>query len=160
MNGDSKYGMKCAEFDALLSEALDGILGETDEARFQAHLAACSNCASAFGEAKAGLLWLENLKEEDVEPPADMMENILRATIGTSPIPQAAKPTKSWWERLKETSALAPVFQTVLQPRFAMGFGMAFFSITMLLNLAGVKVKNIRYIDLRPSAIAEAYGKT
>jgi hypothetical protein len=159
MNGDSKYGMKCAEFDALLADALDDLLSETDEARFKAHLAACSNCASAFGEAKAGLQWLLELKGDEVDPPPAMFENILKATIGTSPIPQAAKPTKSWWERLKETPALAPVFQTVLQPRFAMGFGMAFFSITMLLNLAGVKVKNIRYIDLRPSAIVEAYGK-
>lgn len=160
MNGDSKFGMKCAEFDALTADALDGILSETDEARFQAHLAACSNCASAFGEAKAGLQWLLELKGDEVEPPPAMFENILKATIGTSPIPQAAKPTKAWWERLKETPALAPIFQTVLQPRFAMGFGMAFFSITMLLNLAGVKVKNIRYIDLRPTAIKEAYGKT
>jgi hypothetical protein len=160
MNGDSKYGMKCAEFDALLADALDDLLSETDEARFQAHLAACSNCASVFGEAKAGLQWLLELKGDEVDPPPAMFENILKATIGTSPIPQAAKPTKGWWERLKESPALAPIFQTVLQPRFAMGFGMAFFSITMLLNLAGVKVKNIRYIDLRPAAIKEAYGKT
>lgn len=160
MNGDSKYAMKCAEFDALLADALDDLLGEADEARFQAHLAACSNCVSALEEAKAGLQWLSALKEDEAEPPAAMVENILRATIGTSPIPRAAKATKSWWAWLKETPALAPVFQTVLQPRFAMGFGMAFFSITMLLNLAGVKVKNIRYLDLRPSAIAEAYGKT
>ncbi len=160
MNGDSKFGMKCAEFDALIADALDSILSETDEARFQAHLAACSNCASAFGEAKAGLQWLLELKGDEVDPPPAMFENILKATIGTSPIPQAARPTKGLWERLKESPALAPIFQTVLQPRFAMGFGMAFFSITMLLNLAGVKVKNIRAIDLRPSAVKEAYGKT
>ena len=30
---------------------------------------------------------------------------------------------------------------------------MAFFSISLLLNLAGIRLKDVRYIDLRPSAI-------
>ncbi|HYG98673.1 MAG TPA: zf-HC2 domain-containing protein [Terriglobales bacterium] len=160
MSGESKLGMQCAEFEVLLSDQLDGLLSESDEQRFQAHLAACQSCAPMYNEVHAGLAWLSALKEDEVEPPAEMVTNILRATVGISPIPQAAKPEKSWWERLKETPALAPFFQTVLQPRFAMGFGMAFFSITMLLNLSGVKVKNIRYIDLSPSAIVTAYGET
>jgi len=160
MSGESKIGMQCAEFEALLADALDGILGGAEEERFQAHLAVCSSCAPLYNEARAGLAWLSELKEDEAEPPAAMVENILRATIGTSPIPKAAKPAKPWWEQLKEMPVLAPVFQTVLQPRFAMGFGMAFFSITMLLNLAGVKVNKIRYVDLRPSAIVTTYYET
>lgn len=160
MNGESKIGMQCAEFEAILADALDGSLSETQEKRFQTHLATCRSCAPLYNETKSGLAWLSVLKEDEAEPPAAMVENILRATIGTSPIPKAAKPAKPWWERLKEVPALAPVFQTVLQPRFAMGFGMAFFSITMLMNLAGVKVKNIRYVDLRPAAIVTAYYET
>ncbi len=152
--------MQCAEFEAMLTDALDGMLGEADQARFQDHLAVCSNCAPLFNEAEAGLRWLSALKEDEVEPPAMMVENILRATIGTSPIPKAAKETKSWWERLKETPVLAPVLQTVFQPRFAMGFGMAFFSIMMLLNLAGIQLKNLRYVDLRPAAIVTVYYET
>lgn len=113
-----------------------------------------------YNEVHAGLAWLSTLKDDEVEPPAEMVTSILRATVGTSPIPKAAKPEKALWQRLKETPALAPFFQTVLQPRFAMGFGMAFFSITMLLNLTGVKVKNIRYVNLSPSAIVTAYGET
>jgi hypothetical protein len=160
MNGESKFEMQCAEFEAVLADALDGTLGEAEDKRFQAHLAACTHCAPLFNEAQAGLNWLSALKADEVEPPAAMMENILRATIGTSPIPQAAKPAKPWWERLKENPALAPIFQTVLQPRFAMGFGMAFFSITMLMNLAGVKVTSIRHVDLRPSAMITTYYET
>lgn len=160
MSGESKFGMQCAEFEALLTDHLDGLLGEADEQRFQAHLAACPACAPMYNEVHAGLAWLSSLKDDEVEPPVEMVTNILRATVGTSPIPKAAKPEKAWWERLKETPALAPFFQTVLQPRFAMGFGMAFFSITMLLNLTGVKVKNIRYVDLSPSAIVTFYGET
>lgn len=152
--------MQCAEFEAMLTDALDGMLGKADQSRFQTHLAVCSSCAPLFNEAEAGLKWLSALKEDEAVPPARMIENILRATIGTSPIPLAAKETKSWWERLKETTVFAPVFQTVFQPRFAMGFGMAFFSVMMLLNLAGIQVKNLRYIDLRPAAIVTAYYET
>jgi Putative zinc-finger len=160
MNGEKKNRMQCAEFEAMLTDALDGMLGEADESRFQAHLAVCSNCAPLFNEAQLGLKWLSALKEDEAEPPARMVENILRATIGTSPIPKAAKETKPWWERLKETPVFGPIVHTVFQPRFAMGFGMAFFSITMLLNVAGVQLKNIRYIDLRPSAIVTTYYET
>lgn len=173
MNGENKFGippggenisgnhgMQCAEFEALTADALDHILSEEDEQRFQAHLARCASCAPMFHEAQAGLQWLSALKQDEAEPPSRMVENILRATVGTSPIPKAAKPEKSWWEQLKGSPYLAPVLQSVLQPRFAMGFGMAFFSITMLLNLAGVKVNNIRRVDLRPAAIVTAYYET
>jgi hypothetical protein len=46
------------------------------------------------------------------------------------------------------------------QPRFAMSFGMAFFSISLTLSLAGVRVTDIRHLDLRPSAIKRAYYQT
>lgn len=157
MNGEKTNRMQCAEFEAMLTDALDGTLSNADQARFQDHLAACSNCEPVFQEAQAGLKWLSALREDEVEPPARMVENILRATIGTSPIPRTANETKSWRERLNEIPVFAPVFQTIFQPRFAMGFGMAFFSVMMLLNLAGIQVKNLRYIDLRPAAVVTAY---
>ncbi len=158
MNGETKNRMQCAEFEAILSDALDGLLSTSDDIRFKAHLASCSSCAPMFHEAEAGLKWLSALKDDETAEPSPMLaESILRATIGTSPIPQAPKQTKSWLEHLKETPFLAPVFQAVFQPRFAMGFGMAFFSITMLLNLAGVQLNKV---DLRPAAIVTAYYET
>ena len=158
MNGETKNRMQCAEFEAVLADALDGMLSTSDDIRFQAHLASCSSCAPLFHEAEAGLKWLSALKEDEAAEPSPMLvENILRATIGTSPIPQAPKETKSWLERLKEMPVFAPVFHTVFQPRFAMGFGMAFFSITMLLNLAGV---DLRKVSLKPAAVVTAYYET
>ena len=46
------------------------------------------------------------------------------------------------------------------QPRFAMSFGMAFFSLSISLSLAGVKVSDVRRVDLRPSAIKRTYYET
>jgi len=48
----------------------------------------------------------------------------------------------------------------VLQPRFAMSFGMAFFSVSLMLHLSGVKAADFRHLDLRPSAIAKTFYET
>ena len=54
----------------------------------------------------------------------------------------------------------APVFAVARQPRFAMSFGMAFFSISISLSLAGVKLSNVRRVDLQPAAIKRTYYET
>jgi hypothetical protein len=113
-----------------------------------------------FAEARTGMQWLRSLAV--VEPPANFVRNVLAATTGrTETMTQAPGPRESWWEKLRDT--LRPVFVPVLQPKFAMAFAMAFFSISLVLNLAGVKVSNLSRVDLRPSAIVrgayEAQGR-
>ncbi len=156
MSSQSQHGMHCAEFDALLWEALDGSLGAEDMARFQAHRAECSSCGPMFAEAKAGRTLLHALDE--VEPPANLVHNILAATVGRVEEAPAARPRESWWERLR--GRLQPVTGPVLQPKFMMSFAMAFFSITLLLNVAGVNVRDLRHVDLRPSALMRGYYET
>jgi hypothetical protein len=41
-----------------------------------------------------------------------------------------------------------------------MSFGMAFFSLTITMSLAGVKLGDLRHADLRPSAIKRNYYET
>lgn len=41
-----------------------------------------------------------------------------------------------------------------------MSFGMAFFTLSVSLSLAGVKVSDISHVDLRPSAIRRTYYET
>jgi hypothetical protein len=41
-----------------------------------------------------------------------------------------------------------------------MSFGMAFFSLSISLSLAGVKLTDVRHADLRPSAIRRDYYET
>jgi hypothetical protein len=41
-----------------------------------------------------------------------------------------------------------------------MSFGMAFFSLSMALNLAGVRLSDVRHVDLRPSAMVRQYHMT
>ncbi len=164
MPGETKNGMQCAEFDALLNEALDGdatLTGPKMES-FQAHARVCAVCGPLFAEADAGRRWLKSLAE--VEPPANLVHNILLATTGHESKSVAVRATAgaSWADKL--TAWLRPVFSPVLavgrQPRFAMSFGMAFFSLSISLSLAGVKVSDVRHVDMRPSAIKRAYYET
>ncbi len=165
MPGETNYGMQCSEFDALLTEALDGTLSGQKLDRFHAHANACSVCGSLFAEIDAGRRLLHSLA--DVEPPAHLLHNILAATTGLDTTrmhePGRVQPAQpSWLDRIQQWVApvSAPVFALVRQPRFAMSFGMAFFSISMALNIAGVKLADVRHADVRPSAVVRQYHIT
>jgi anti-sigma factor RsiW len=161
MSGENKTRMQCTDFEALLADVLDGTLAPVQMESFQAHLAQCDRCAPMFAEAEAGLKWLDMLHEEEVEPPAHMVNRILTATIGTAQMPSVElRARKSWVERVLQYPWVAPVIQTVRQPRFAMSFAMAFFSVTMLLNVAGVRFSELKTADLRPSAIMRGVSQT
>ena len=80
MAGEIKNGMQCGEFDALLSEALDGPLTGEKLESFQAHARVCAVCGPLLAEADAGRRWLKSLDE--VEPPVNLVHNILVATTG------------------------------------------------------------------------------
>ena len=162
MAGETKNGMQCAEFDALLIEALDATLTGPKLERFQAHARVCGVCGPLFAEADAGRRWLKSLPE--IDAPSHLVHNILLATTGYESKRAAVRTGEkaSWMDAV--TAWLRPVFGPVLsmsrQPRFAMSFGMAFFSLSISLSLAGVKVSDVRHVDLRPSAIKRTYYET
>ena len=151
-------GMQCVEVEALLAEALDGTLHGSALAAFEAHRDSCPACRVMVEEAGSGMHWLKGLDE--IEPPRNLVHNILAQTIGQIPEPRTAQAPKGegWLERLK--GKLSPIFAPVVTPRFAMSFGMAFFSITMLLSIAGFHVADLRHVDLSAKGITKAYYST
>jgi hypothetical protein len=161
MPEEMKHGMACAEFDALLSDALDGGgLSSDRQEKFEAHRRVCTVCGPMFAEAQAGQQFLQTL--EEVEPPAYLVHNILAATSGvesrrtvsadgrTAPLVERAR---EWWD-----SFFSPVTSFVRQPRFVMSFGMIFFSFSLALSIAGVKPADVAKVDLRPAALRHAYN--
>jgi hypothetical protein len=154
MKGEHQDGMDCTQFETLLSEALDGSLSEPVLAGFKAHAAACADCGPMLAAARAGMNWLKSLPE--VEPPRNLVRNILIATSGAEAVVPARKAasTSPWQQRLRGwAQPLAPVFSVLAQPRLALSLAMAFFSLTVLLNVAGLHLSGLRASDLRPSAI-------
>ncbi len=156
MNGETKRDMQCTEFELLMSEALDGLLAADRRIAFDAHAAACPVCGPLLAEAQAGLHWLKSLDE--VEPPPHLVNRIMAATAGAPSASAVTKPAPGWIKMVRDW--FAPVFATVRQPRFAMSFGMAFFSISLLLNAAGIRLSGLRYVDLRPSAVVRGFYET
>jgi hypothetical protein len=152
-NGKS---LDCSQFDALLADAIDGTLSAAQMAAFSAHAHDCAACGPLFAQAQQGLKWIKSL--EAVEPPAHLVHNILAATSMQDESSAAPETRPGWWRRVADfvSPSLAPALRSVMQPRLAMTMAMAFFSVSMVLNFTGVRVTDLKYLDLRPSAITTA----
>src|SRR5271166_1240259 len=165
MPDPTSNGMQCQEFDGLLTDALDGVLTGLQLDRFQAHARTCSACGPLFAEVEAGRNWLKDLTE--VEPPVSLVTNILASTTGVDTQRlrvnvSAPQPRVTWVEKAQAWAfeAMQPIWGTVRQPRFAMSFGMAFFSLSVALSVLGIKPADLRQVSLRPAAIRHTYYNT
>ena len=152
MNNEYPNRLECSEFEALLAEALDGALTEENQQSFEAHGQSCKVCSPLWAEAREGLELMRSLSE--VEPPTNLVHNILAATsmqeAGARPV--ATQPVKvGWLERLRSQR-----LGTLIHSRFVTSFAMAFFSLSLTLTLAGVKVSEIKNIDWHPSALRKS----
>ncbi len=163
-SGGQGSGIECTQFEALLSEALDGQLSGAAKERFEAHRRTCLVCGPLFVDAQAGQQWLRSM--EEIEPPVNLVHNILAATTGieSARVPSAAPVlrggpfgarVRGWWD-----SFVLPVAAFVRQPRFVMSFGMIFFTFSLGLSAAGVKPADLAKVDVRPSAWKHAYYTT
>jgi hypothetical protein len=143
--------LSCEEWEILLADALDGALPAADRAGFDGHAAGCVVCSELLTQAKQGREWLEFLGAEP-EVPADLVERILGKTSGSAvggplalsgvaPIPVAPHVLG------------VPVRRVTWDSRMLMTAAMAFFSIALTLNLAGVNLMNLRLADLTPASL-------
>ena len=164
MPEDSQNAMTCSEFDALLSEALDGQLTGAKRESFDAHERACAICRPLFSEAEAGRQMLKALA--NIEPPQHLVHNILASTTGIDTArlrdTSSAQRATTFSDRLRALAdrLASPVFGLVRQPRFLMSFGMAFFSLTFAMSVAGIRISDLKHVDLRPSALKRSYYTT
>ena len=158
MADKTQSGMHCAEFEALLFDAIDGTLAVEPLTQFKTHASACVTCGPLFAEADAGRRWMQSLVE--IEPPKNLIHNILAKTSGKEVrlLEQAGvQPvsTRSWWQPI-----LAGTWATIRQPRFGMSVAMAFFSVSLVMSVAGIKIHDLARVDLRPSAMTRTYYST
>jgi hypothetical protein len=130
---------------------LDGLLPADDRAAFETHSADCAVCAQLLTQATQGREWLQFLEAEP-EMPSGMVERILSKTSGAAisgpmaiggaaPIPVPAHMLG------------LPVRRVMWDSRMMMTAAMAFFSIALTLNLAGVRLTNLKLSDLTPASM-------
>jgi hypothetical protein len=151
----------CGEWETLLADALDGLLKPEDQARFLAHKVSCPACTALYEEARKGREWLEFLAPEP-EPPEGLLAKILATTgpgrgLGHAasglPVPAGVSTVPGFVPPVWQQPGYFARLRLNAQPRLLMTAAMAFFSIALTLNLAGVQLKNLRLADLRPRAM-------
>jgi len=165
----------CFVCEAMLPEAVDGTLSETEQRAFDKHVAGCVECSNELAEARRGAAWLGMLKTQTPEPPARLLAKILAETTGAPAVAYqpAPAPQYSWGPLAPQAAAPRPrqpfqwatlrqqfteVFsienaRATFQPRMAMTAAMAFFSVALTLNLTGVKLTNLRASSFTPSGL-------
>jgi hypothetical protein len=151
MNNEPKHGMACSEFEALLADALDSAIAADSRQAFDEHGRSCAVCGPLLAEALEGMLMVRGLAE--LEPPKNLVHNILAATSRKeATAEQMAEEAKlGWMERLRR--GLKPQVGGLLHSRFAMSFAMAFFSLSITLTLAGVKITDVKNMVENPSLL-------
>ncbi|HEX3660180.1 MAG TPA: anti-sigma factor [Acidobacteriaceae bacterium] len=147
--------LRCEEWEALLADALDGVLPEGKAAAFRAHSAECANCGDLLAHAEQGREWLGYLHIEPDVPPA-LIGKILDRTVGASSVPL---PVVAAGQGAGAAALALPWRRNFHETRLLMTVAMAFFSIALTLNLIGVKVSDLRLADLRPSTIGSTLSR-
>lgn len=137
--------MKCAEFEILLSDSLDGIIGTADQARLDEHARTCPACATLADDCGAAVAFLGRV--EPVEPPAELINRIVyHAPAGASGRPSHAE--KSKW-----ATVFGGWFTPLLQPRLAMGMAMTILSFSMVGRVLGLQERQLTMADLEPAKV-------
>lgn len=137
--------MKCAEFEILLSDSLDGVIGPDGQARLDEHARVCAACAELAADCGAAVAFLG--KVEPVEPPAELVNRIVfQAPAGAEARPRHE--AKNKW-----SAVFGGWFAPLLQPRLAMGMAMTILSFSMVGRLLGLQERQLTMADLEPSRV-------
>ena len=155
--------LDCATAELWLAEAAEDKLSPAATEQLREHIEVCPACRQQLADARRGREWLSILKQEQLEPPADLVFKILAKTVGTTPLilpapgHQATDQTANDIEASPalsspawQQSSIVVLRRTLLEPRLALVAAMAFFSVTLTLNLMGVRLTNIHAADLAP----------
>jgi putative zinc finger protein len=122
------------DLENLLSDYLDGLLTPEVERHFDEHLAQCGACRELIEDVRHGVEYCRSA--EDLEPAPWLVSRILVATVGEG---TPALRDRIW-------ASLRPIWQ----PRFAYGIAMAVFSLSIIINAAGINLRRLKVEDLNP----------
>jgi len=122
------------ELENLASDYLEGLLDTVRKAEVEAHLTTCTACRELIADVRQTMELCRSA--EELEPTPWLVSKILLATVGER------KPT------LREQ--LAGFFRPALQPRVAYALAMTVFSFSIIVNAAGLNLRNLTLADLNP----------
>lgn len=122
------------ELENLISEYLEGQLDAAHRAEFEAHVAGCTPCNELVAGVRSAMELCQSA--EELEPAPWLISKIMLATIGQR------KPTLG--------EQLAAYFRPASRVRLAYAVSMAVFSFSIIVNTAGIDLRQIKLADLNP----------
>lgn len=128
--------MTCAEVEILLCDYVDDTLRGAQKSALEEHLAGCQVCSELARDVTGAVEFMG--RAEVVEPPAELLTRILHE------MPSVRTP---WWRK----GIFGKWFESILQPRYAMGMAMTILSFSMVAKY--VPVRQLRPADLDPIKI-------
>ena len=154
-------GVRCEDWEAWLAERLDGTLAPELEAAFEAHAASCPACGEMLAKASQGREWLQFLHEEPFVPPG-LLGKILDQTKSSPALasyPTGAIPVAAAGPAVWQLSMRRGFHET----RLLMTLAMAFFSITLTLNLLGIhpgsmRLQDLSFTNVQRTLVSSFYG--
>jgi hypothetical protein len=123
--------MNCAEIEILICDYVDGTLAPAQRTELERHFAACAACAELARDSAAAVTFME--RAADVEPPPELITRML---------------FEAPWHK-KRAGWLPKIFDSVLQPKFALSMAMTILSLSMLFG----QVRQLRPADLQPAKV-------
>ena len=128
----------CEQIEAQLSDYLDGLMASPERAAFDAHVAACPECAPLLASVRG--LVSEMHAMEEVEVPPRLVYEILDKTLGP-------RETVSMWQALRN------FLRGLGSPKFAYGVASVFASCIVLAYASGFSLRKPKLADLRPATV-------
>jgi hypothetical protein len=135
--------MTCAELEILLCDYVDGTIRGEERAALESHIAGCPGCAELAKNVMGAMAFME--RAAVAEPPAELLTRILHDAPSAR---QIRSEGPSQWRRW-----FGGFFESVLQPRYAMGMAMTILSFSMIARFAGIEPRQLRPSDLDPVKI-------
>jgi anti-sigma factor RsiW len=135
--------MNCADVEILLAEYVDGTLHSEAASAVRGHLENCLGCRELANDAFAAVAFMGRVAE--VEAPPELVTRILfEITEGPSRTVVKAPLARRLFGKI-----LGRWVEPLLQPRWAMGMGMAVLAFFML----APHVRQLNLSDLNPSKV-------
>lgn len=124
------------ELENLASDYLEGQLDQARRAEMEAHLDQCATCREVLSDVRLAIQTCRSV--EEMMPPPWLLPRIRLATMG-----------KERTGIVKQVNAL---LLRIRQPRVAYAVAMTLFSVSLIMNVAGLNLRSINIADLNPAA--------
>ena len=134
--------MNCADVEILLADYVDGTLRGDAVSELEAHLTGCPDCAELARDSAQAVEFIERAAVVDA-PPELVTRILFELTDGSSRAVVRPSLIRRLFGRL-----FGGVFESVLQPRFAMGMALTVLSFAMIGRFT--HVRQLTPADLDP----------